>query len=29
VRLLEFYESQMLAKTYLNIEPKNGRRKRQ
>ena len=23
VRLVEFYESQMLAKTYLNIEPKN------
>ncbi|MBL9200070.1 MAG: biosynthetic arginine decarboxylase [Opitutaceae bacterium] len=28
VRLLELYESQMLNKTYLNIEPKNGRRKR-
>jgi arginine decarboxylase len=28
VRWLEFYESQMLAKTYLNIEPKNGRRKK-
>ena len=28
VRLLEFYESQMLNKTYLNIEPKNGRKKR-
>jgi len=27
VRLLELYESQMLSKTYLNIEPKNGRRK--
>jgi arginine decarboxylase len=27
VRLLEFYESQMLNKTYLNIEPKNGRKK--
>ncbi len=26
VRLVEFYESQMLAKTYLNIEPKNGKR---
>ena len=23
MRLVEFYESQMLAKTYLNIEPKN------
>ena len=29
VRLLEFYESQMLNKTYLNIEPKNGRKKRE
>jgi arginine decarboxylase len=28
VRLLELYESQMLNKTYLNIEPKNGRKKR-
>jgi arginine decarboxylase len=28
VRLLEFYESQMLNKTYLNIEPKNARPKR-
>ena len=28
VRLLEFYESQMLAKTYLNIEPANGRKRR-
>ncbi len=28
VRLLELYESQMLNKTYLNIEPKNGRRKK-
>ena len=28
VRLVEFYESQMLAKTYLNIEPKNGKKKR-
>ena len=28
VRWLEFYESQMLAKTYLNIEPKAGRAKR-
>ena len=28
VRWLEFYESQMLAKTYLNIEPKNGRKRR-
>jgi arginine decarboxylase len=28
VRWLEFYESQMLAKTYLNIEPKNGKKKR-
>ena len=28
VRLVEFYESQMLAKTYLNIELKNGRKKR-
>jgi arginine decarboxylase len=27
VRLVEFYESQMLAKTYLNIE-QNGKRKR-
>lgn len=27
VRLLELYESQMLNKTYLNIEPKNGRKK--
>ncbi|HVU19083.1 MAG TPA: biosynthetic arginine decarboxylase [Candidatus Didemnitutus sp.] len=26
VRLVEFYESQMLAKTYLNIEPKNGKK---
>ena len=29
VRLLELYESQMLNKTYLNIEPKNGRKKRE
>jgi len=28
VRLVEFYESQMLAKTYLNIEPPSGARKR-
>ncbi|HTT55788.1 MAG TPA: hypothetical protein VMF63_01660 [Opitutaceae bacterium] len=28
VRWLEFYESQMLAKTYLNIEAKNGRKRR-
>ncbi len=28
VRLLELYESQMLNKTYLNIERPNGRRKR-
>ena len=28
VRWLEFYESQMLAKTYLNIEPKAGKKKR-
>jgi arginine decarboxylase len=28
VRLVEFYESQMLAKTYLNIEPKGGRPRR-
>jgi len=28
VRMVEFYESQMLAKTYLNIEPKTGRKKR-
>jgi len=28
VRLLELYESQMLNKTYLNIEPKNGRKKK-
>jgi arginine decarboxylase len=29
VRLVEFYESQMLAKTYLNIEPKaSGRKKK-
>jgi arginine decarboxylase len=27
VRLLELYESQMQAKTYLNIEPANGKRK--
>jgi arginine decarboxylase len=27
VRWLEFYEAQMLAKTYLNIGPKNGRKK--
>jgi arginine decarboxylase len=27
VRLVEFYESQMLAKTYLNIVQKNGKRK--
>ena len=27
VRLVEFYESQMLAKTYLNIE-QNGQKKR-
>ncbi|MGH7958942.1 MAG: biosynthetic arginine decarboxylase [Opitutaceae bacterium] len=28
VRLLELYESQMLNKTYLNIESKNGRKKK-
>ena len=28
VRLLELYESQMLSKTYLNIEAKNGRKKK-
>jgi len=28
VRLLERYESQMLNKTYLNIEPKNARKKK-
>ena len=28
VRLLELYESQMLNKTYLNIEPKKGRKKK-
>ena len=28
VRLLELYESQMLNKTYLNIEPKGGRKKK-
>jgi arginine decarboxylase len=28
VRLLELYESQMLNKTYLNIEPKDGRKRR-
>jgi len=28
VRLVEFYESQMLAKTYLNIELKNGGKKK-
>ncbi|MDB6128020.1 MAG: arginine decarboxylase [Verrucomicrobia bacterium] len=28
VRLLEIYESQMLSKTYLNIERKDGRKKR-
>ena len=28
VRLLELYESQLLNKTYLNIEPKNGRKKK-
>ncbi|MDB6094060.1 MAG: arginine decarboxylase [Verrucomicrobia bacterium] len=28
VRLLELYESQMLNKTYLNIEPKSGRKKK-
>jgi arginine decarboxylase len=28
VRLLELYESQMLNKTYLNIEPKNGRKRK-
>jgi len=28
VRLLELYESQILNKTYLNIEPKNGRKKK-
>ena len=28
VRLLELYESQMLNKTYLNIEPKSGARRR-
>ncbi len=27
VRLLELYESQMLNKTYLNIEPKSGRKR--
>ncbi len=29
VRLLELYESQMLNKTYLNIEPKSPRKKKQ
>ena len=28
VRLLELYESQILNKTYLNIERKNGRKKK-
>ena len=28
VRLVEFYESQMLAKTYLNIEQHAGKKKR-
>ena len=28
VRLLELYESQMLNKTYLNIEPRGGRKKK-
>ena len=28
VRLLELYESQMLSKTYLNIETKTGRKKK-
>jgi len=28
VRLLELYESQMLNKTYLNIEPKSGRKRK-
>jgi arginine decarboxylase len=28
VRLLELYESQMLNKTYLNIEPTNGRKRK-
>ncbi len=28
VRLLELYESQMLNKTYLNIEAKVGRKKK-
>ncbi len=28
VRLLELYESQMLNKTYLNIVPKKGRKKK-
>jgi len=28
VRLVEFYESQMLAKTYLNIEQANGKKPR-
>jgi arginine decarboxylase len=28
VRWLEFYEAQMLAKTYLNIGPKNARKRR-
>ncbi len=28
VRLVEFYESQMLAKTYLNIERNNGKKKK-
>ena len=28
VRLVEFYESQMLAKTYLNIEQQPGKKKR-
>jgi arginine decarboxylase len=28
VRLLELYESQMLNKTYLNIEAKTGRKKK-
>ena len=26
--LLELHKSQMLNKTYLNIEPKNGRKKK-
>jgi arginine decarboxylase len=28
VRMLEEFERQMQSKTYLNIEPKNGRKKK-